>query len=110
MRRFCYFSNFTVQTFIENSIKKIEKHLKPWKQINRPKCLLKQVGLSVFAAQLLEGEGIVSACICYCTNSHGRRLDADAIAAAEPNSWSEMAIIQPDYCEPLRYQQASIDD
>jgi len=55
--------------------------LKPRKRISRPNCLLKQVGLSVFAAQLLEGEGIVSACFCYCTNSHSRRLDADPTAA-----------------------------
>jgi len=48
--------------------------LKPWTRINRPVCLLELAGLSVFAAQLLEGDGIVSSCFCYCTNSHCRWL------------------------------------
>jgi len=36
--------------------------------------------------------------------------DGKTTTPQRPNSWCEMPIIQWDYCEPLRYQQASIDD
>jgi len=79
MRHFRYFSNFTVQTFFENSIKKYEKHC--WSHgneligrnrsvySNRSACLCSL--LSCWRGRAL----------CRHASSHGRRLDADVIGA-----------------------------